>query len=91
MQLQDRFRGSVLGLAAGDAVGTALEFEPPGSFRPITDMVGGGPFNLKRGEWTDDTSARGACRPTSRALDAAATIGFKKILLCNAIHGRFSR
>ncbi len=56
MQLRDRFRGSVLGLACGDAVGTTLEFEQPGSFRPITDMVGGGPFNLKRGEWTDDTS-----------------------------------
>lgn len=56
MQLRDRFRGSVLGLAAGDAVGTTLEFEQPGSFREITDMVGGGPFNLKRGEWTDDTS-----------------------------------
>ncbi|MBI2810722.1 MAG: ADP-ribosylglycohydrolase family protein [Candidatus Melainabacteria bacterium] len=56
MQLRDRFRGSVLGLAAGDAAGTTLEFEQPGSFREITDMVGGGPFNLKRGEWTDDTS-----------------------------------
>ncbi|CAN5680511.1 ADP-ribosylglycohydrolase family protein [soil metagenome] len=56
MELQDRFRGSVLGLATGDAVGTTLEFEQPGTFKPITDMVGGGPFNLNRGEWTDDTS-----------------------------------
>ncbi len=46
----------MLGLACGDAVGTTLEFKPPGSFIPITDMVGGGPFNLKPGEWTDDTS-----------------------------------
>jgi ADP-ribosylglycohydrolase len=37
-------------------VGTTLEFEPPGTFEPIQDMVGGGPFNLKPGEWTDDTS-----------------------------------
>lgn len=51
-----RYRGCLLGLAAGDAVGTALEFRPPGSFRPITDMVGGGPFRLKPGQWTDDTS-----------------------------------
>jgi len=52
----DRYRGCLLGLAAGDALGTTLEFEQPGSFEPLTDMVGGGPFNLKPGEWTDDTS-----------------------------------
>lgn len=40
----------------GDALGTTLEFKPPGTFEPITDMVGGGPFNLRPGEWTDDTS-----------------------------------
>jgi ADP-ribosylglycohydrolase len=43
-------------LAVGDAVGTTLEFKPPGTFKPITDMIGGGPFHLKPGEWTDDTS-----------------------------------
>jgi ADP-ribosylglycohydrolase len=52
----DRFRGALLGLATGDALGTTLEFKPPGSFAPITDMVGGGPFNLPPGGWTDDTS-----------------------------------
>ncbi len=52
----DRFSGCLLGLAVGDALGTTLEFKAPGSFQPITDMVGGGPFNLKPGEWTDDTS-----------------------------------
>jgi ADP-ribosylglycohydrolase len=51
-----RFSGCLLGLAAGDALGTTLEFKPPGSFRPIDDMVGGGPFRLAPGEWTDDTS-----------------------------------
>ena len=53
---RDRYRGALLGLAAGDALGTTLEFKPPGSFRPIDDMVGGGPFRLRAGEWTDDTS-----------------------------------
>jgi ADP-ribosylglycohydrolase len=43
-------------LAAGDALGTTVEFRPPGSFTPLTDMVGGGPFQLKPGQWTDDTS-----------------------------------
>ena len=51
-----RYRGSLLGLAVGDALGTTLEFKSPGTFLPITDMVGGGPFNLEPGEWTDDTS-----------------------------------
>lgn len=45
-----------MGLAAGDAVGTTLEFRPPGSFEPIDDMIGGGPFHLAPGDWTDDTS-----------------------------------
>jgi ADP-ribosyl-[dinitrogen reductase] hydrolase len=52
----DRYRGALLGLAAGDALGTTLEFKPPGSFQPIDDMIGGGPFRLKAGQWTDDTS-----------------------------------
>ena len=52
----DRARGALLGLAAGDAVGTTVEFKPRGSFTPLTDMVGGGPFNLLPGQWTDDTS-----------------------------------
>lgn len=51
-----RYTGAMMGLAAGDAVGTTIEFKPPGTFRPVTDMVGGGPFHLKPGEWTDDTS-----------------------------------
>jgi len=52
----DRFRGCLLGLAVGDAVGTTVEFSAPGSFEPVTDMVGGGPFRLDPGRWTDDTS-----------------------------------
>ncbi len=56
MQQIERYRGSLVGLATGDAVGTTLEFRPPGTFTPINDMVGGGPFRLKPGQWTDDTS-----------------------------------
>ncbi|WPO00702.1 ADP-ribosylglycohydrolase family protein [Pseudomonas sp. MUP55] len=54
--LLDRYRGSLLGLACGDAVGTTVEFMPRGTFLPVTDMVGGGPFSLRPGQWTDDTS-----------------------------------
>lgn len=56
METLERFRGALLGLACGDAVGTTVEFKPRGSFVPVSDMVGGGPFRLKPGEWTDDTS-----------------------------------
>ena len=53
---RDRFRGCLLGLAAGDALGTTLEFRTPGTFQKIDDIVGGGPFRLEPGQWTDDTS-----------------------------------
>lgn len=56
MLLKERFAGALWGLACGDALGTTLEFKPPHTFEPLTDMVGGGPFNLPRGYWTDDTS-----------------------------------
>ena len=53
---RDRAVGALLGLACGDAVGTTLEFQARGTFDAIDDMVGGGPFGLRPGEWTDDTS-----------------------------------
>ena len=72
--LADRYRGALLGLAAGDALGTTLEFERPGRFTPLSDMVGGGPFGLPAGAWTDDTSMA-LCLATSlverRGFDAA--------------------
>jgi ADP-ribosyl-[dinitrogen reductase] hydrolase len=53
---QDRYRGALVGLACGDAIGTTVEFMPRGTFTDLDDMVGGGPFDLKPGQWTDDTS-----------------------------------
>ena len=52
----DRYRGALLGLAVGDALGAPLEFMQPGAFEPVTEMLGGGPHALLPGEWTDDTS-----------------------------------
>ena len=52
----ERVLGSILGLAVCDALGTTAEFKPTGSFPEITSMLGGGPFALNPGEWTDDTS-----------------------------------
>lgn len=54
--IRDRAVGAMLGLAVGDAVGTTLEFCPRDSRPILTDMIGGGPFSLEPGQWTDDTS-----------------------------------
>jgi ADP-ribosyl-[dinitrogen reductase] hydrolase len=61
-QLQSRARGSLLGLAVGDALGTTNEFRkmPAPDFPTLctgvhTEMRGGGPFAVKRGQVTDDT------------------------------------
>ncbi|TDF99555.1 ADP-ribosylglycohydrolase family protein [Paenibacillus piri] len=56
LSAKERYRGSLLGLAAGDAVGTTVEFQPPGSFEPVRGLASGGPFQLEPGQWTDDTS-----------------------------------
>ena len=52
----DKFRGALLGLACGDALGAPVEFKKRGTFSAVTDMQSGGVFNLKAGQWTDDTS-----------------------------------
>lgn len=53
---KDRNQGCLIGLAVGDAVGTTLEFKRRDTYEHLTDMVGGGPFSLPVGAWTDDTS-----------------------------------
>jgi ADP-ribosylglycohydrolase len=54
--MNDRRRGALIGLAVGDALGAAVEFNPPGSFAPVSGYRSGGPHRLEAGEWTDDTS-----------------------------------
>ncbi|MEJ6010475.1 ADP-ribosylglycohydrolase family protein [Novosphingobium aquae] len=54
--IRDRAVGALLGLAVGDALGTTLEFKGRDTYPPLTDIVGGGPFSLKPGQWTDDTA-----------------------------------
>jgi ADP-ribosyl-[dinitrogen reductase] hydrolase len=56
MNTTDRKRGTLLGLAVGDALGAAVEFRRPGSFPPVTGYRAGGPHGLDPGQWTDDTS-----------------------------------
>jgi len=52
----ERFRGAMLGLACGDALGSAVEFKARGTFEPLTDMVASEVHGLPPGYWTDDTS-----------------------------------
>ncbi len=54
--LRERFLGALLGLATGDAVAAATQYRRPGSFTPVGDLIGGGPFALPRGGWSDDTA-----------------------------------
>jgi len=54
--LRERFLGALLGLAVGDAVAAATQYRRPGKFTPVGDMLGGGPFDLPRGGWSDDTA-----------------------------------
>ena len=52
----DRFRGCLLGLAVGDAIGMPVQFKARGTFPPLTDMVDRPDQGLPAGAWTDDTS-----------------------------------
>jgi ADP-ribosyl-[dinitrogen reductase] hydrolase len=54
--IRNRAIGALVGLAVGDAVGTTLEFKTRDTYPALTDMIGGGPFGLQPGEWTDDTA-----------------------------------
>ena len=54
--LRERFQGALLGLAVGDAVAAPTQYRKPGRFTPVGDMIGGGPFELPRGGWSDDTA-----------------------------------
>jgi hypothetical protein len=100
----ERYRGSMLGLATGDAVGTAVEFRAPGTFTELSDMVGGGPFRLKPGQWTDDTSmalclceslveqlmSDGGAKGTSVVRDAASTSATLSGRHCSALNAQAS-
>ncbi len=70
MSLTNRQRGCLIGLAIGDALGAAVEFQSPGTFEPVTEYRAGGPHGLAPGEWTDDTSMALAL------ADSIAAVGF---------------
>jgi ADP-ribosyl-[dinitrogen reductase] hydrolase len=80
--LKAKFLGSFLGLAVGDALGAPIEFEARDSYKAVTEMREGGHFNLKIGQWTDDTSL---------ALCIAASLIEKKSFNPEDIIKRFHR
>ncbi len=55
-RLRSRFRGALLGLALGEALAAPVQWARPGSFSPVRDLIGGGPFDLAPGSWTDDAA-----------------------------------
>ncbi|MFM7432475.1 MAG: ADP-ribosylglycohydrolase family protein [Gammaproteobacteria bacterium] len=55
-RLRSRFRGALLGLALGDALAAPAQYARAGSFPPVRDLLGGGPYDLPVGAWTDDTA-----------------------------------
>jgi ADP-ribosyl-[dinitrogen reductase] hydrolase len=65
----DRARGCLLGLALGDALGTTLEFAARDAHPRVNDLVGGGPFGLKPGQWTDDTAMALALGDSLQVVD----------------------
>jgi ADP-ribosyl-[dinitrogen reductase] hydrolase len=69
LDIRDRAVGALLGLAVGDALGTTLEFKSRDTYPWLTDMIGGGPFRLRPGEWTDDTAMALALADTLRSHD----------------------
>ena len=81
-EIRDRALGAFLGLAVGDAVGTTLEFCSRDAQLRLQDMVGGGPFDLPPGAWTDDTAM---------ALALADSLATSETLDCRDLMDRFVR
>lgn len=54
--LQNKFKGCLYGSIVGDALGAPYEFKNRGSYQASIKYGTGGSFNLRKGEWTDDTS-----------------------------------
>ena len=72
--LQSRYRGCLLGLAVGDALGGPVEFMTPQQIiakrgKPVRDMIGGGWLKLRPGETTDDTAMARALAESLVAKD----------------------
>lgn len=76
MMSVDNAMGCLVGLAVGDALGAPLEFSEarePENY--LTEYTTGGPWDVERGEWTDDTAmayAMGCAIREKKGFDANA-------------------
>ncbi|CAF1311214.1 unnamed protein product [Rotaria sordida] len=57
-KILNRIKGSMFGMALGDALGAHVEFRPQSYLKanPVTDLESGGTWGLEKGQFTDDTS-----------------------------------
>lgn len=53
--MENKYLGILLGLHCGDSLGATLEFGEANVTPSHTEIIGGGPFNWKAGDATDDT------------------------------------
>ncbi|MDA1312108.1 MAG: ADP-ribosylglycohydrolase family protein [Acidobacteria bacterium] len=56
MNLYERYTGTLVGLAVGDALGAPYEGRSPGGFEPSLEMSGGGVYEIEPGQWSGNTS-----------------------------------
>jgi ADP-ribosyl-[dinitrogen reductase] hydrolase len=54
--LKNKLNGCLIGSIIGDALGSPYEFENKDTYTASYQYATGGTFNLRKGEWTDDTS-----------------------------------
>ena len=54
--MRDRFRGSLLGAALGNALGVTNDMRSAKNVVTMSDMSGGGMFSIPAGGWTDETA-----------------------------------
>ncbi len=71
--LTERYRGLLLGLATGDACGQPMVNRRTGSHTRVGDMIGGGPFDLPAGAWSDKTAMALCLAESLVELDRAVT------------------
>ena len=79
ISMASRYRGCLLGLATGDALGGPAEFMTREQIikergKPVRDMIGGGWLKLKPGETTDDTAMARILAESIVACDGVDTI-----------------
>lgn len=76
--MRDKFKGALIGLAVGDALGATTEFmtkeEVKDQYVYLSEIIGGGWLDLKAGEVTDDTEmtlcvARGILQNYENPID----------------------